>query len=210
MRNIIGDTAVFFLILAFLLFVVKFKKQNKAYKIFTVYLAIISCCEIYYRVSYLFTKNNIPVTHLDTLVQFLLLSWFFAEFIANQHKKRAIQIGGILVPLLFVIKFALNPKLLLKYDDYETFVTSMILVVYGTNHLYNMLNETKKFYYVTVGMLIYMVGSIVIVLTGNILIALNDLKMYNKIWIFNNLFYLAFQIFVLYEWYKTYYKKLET
>ena len=207
MTNIVGQFAIVCLVFAFFLFLFKYKKNNKSFKIYTVYLGLISLCEVSSAITRHFHKNNMIIGHCDTTFQFILISLFFASMFTNQVQKKIVYFFLVLLPLILFTRFAIYPELLFKYDNVETFSTAMLLIVYATLHLYNMLNREKKFFYVTVGLLIYIVGSTTIVLTGNILIALNDMKLYKNIWLFNVLFYLIYQLFVIFEWYKNYRQK---
>lgn len=207
MTNIVGRIAVVCLVFAFFLFLSKYKNNNKTFKIYTIYLGAISLCEISSTISKCFVKNNLIIAHCDTILQFILISLFFASMFTSEVHKKILYFFLVVLPLFLMTRFAISPELLFKYDNIETFSTSMFLIVYAALHLYNILNREKKFFYVTVGLLIYLVGSTTIVLTGNLLIALNDMKLYNKIWLFNILFYLAYQIFVIFEWYKNYRQK---
>ena len=207
MTNIVGQFAIVCLVFAFFLFLFKYKKNNKSFKIYTVYLGLISLCEVSSAITRHFHKNNMIIGHCDTTFQFILISLFFASMFTSQVQKKIVYFFLVLLPLILFTRFAIYPELLFKYDNVETFSTAMLLIVYATLHLYNMLNREKKFFYVTVGLLIYIVGSTTIVLTGNILIALNDMKLYKNIWLFNVLFYLIYQLFVIFEWYKNYRQK---
>jgi Ca2+/Na+ antiporter len=73
-----------------------------------------------------------------------------------------------------------------------------------------MLNEKKEFYYINMGILLYLFGSTILFLVGNLTVTLS--REFTKIpWILNALFYVFYQLFVLYEWKKSFSKKeLET
>ncbi|WP_264544758.1 MULTISPECIES: hypothetical protein [Flavobacterium] len=95
----------------------------------------------------------------------------------------------------------------MKFNLFEIFITSFLIVTYATFHLYNLLNEEKEFYYVNLGILIYLFGSTVLFLGGNLAAMLSS--KYNDVpWILNAFLYIIYQLFILYEWKKSFSKKI--
>lgn len=207
MKQIVGDIAVILLVLAFVLFMTKFKKNEITYKIFTIYLGIISVCEISSRIAMKFVKNNLPIGHFDNVAQFVLLSYFFYTMMKTNSQRKILIFISVMITIVIVGRFVFDPSLLFVYNNLETFSTAMVLIIYSAVHLYNLLNQKKKFYYITTGLLIYLVGSTTLQLTRNIFVVFDNIIFFKKIMTFNNLFYLSFQIFVLYDWFINFYKK---
>jgi hypothetical protein len=208
MADIVGTFSIIFLTIAFFLFLLAFKNKGYTYKIFTFYLGIIACCELFCLFLERFIKNNLWVGHIDTIAQFVLLSLFFASMYKNKLHRKLVYFFTVFLTTILLIGYALQPASIFKYNNIETFSTSMLLIIYSVVHLYNLLNGEKLFFYVTVGLLIYLVGSTIIALTGNILIAINDLELFDRIWVFNNLSYLTYQFFTIFEWHKNYRKRV--
>jgi positive regulator of sigma E activity len=71
-----------------------------------------------------------------------------------------------------------------------------------------MLNEKKEFYYINMGVLIYLFGSTILFLVGNLTIVLSP-RMNKITWILNSILYIVYQIFILVEWKKSFSKKRE-
>jgi positive regulator of sigma E activity len=69
-----------------------------------------------------------------------------------------------------------------------------------------MLNEKKEFYFLNVGILMYLFGSTVLFLVGNLTASLS-LKWSKIPWILNAFLYVMYQILILIEWKKSFYKK---
>ena len=66
-------------------------------------------------------------------------------------------------------------------------------------HFYNILNEKKKYYYLNTGILLYLFGSTVLFISGNLITRL-DLAPSKIVWILNSLLYIVYQFFILLEW----------
>ena len=75
----------------------------------------------------------------------------------------------------------------------------MLLIVYATFHLYNLLNEKKEFYYITTGLLIYLFGSTIVFLVANLLISLKSKFLFEQIYNLNVYLYVVYQLFILYD-----------
>ena len=206
--NIIAYIAISTLLLVFILYATKFKNNTLPYKIFTIYAGLIAVCE--WTCAYyldVLQANNTFITHADTLLQFGLFSAIFYLLFKSKRQKIFALMSGSVIFSYFVLFYIINPKELMNENNLQKFVTSFILVLYCTMHLYNMLNDKRKqFYYITVGLLIYIVGSIIINLSSTIIVSLNNLELYSKIWVVNVLFYLVYQIFCIAEWKINYYK----
>jgi hypothetical protein len=207
MIKIVGNTAVFLLIVAFFLFLYTIKNKNKSYKILVCYLGVISCTELSARIALNFTDNNYFVVHIDTIAQFIILSLFFLSIFKNKVQRNVVKIFVLSLPIFYVLRFIDNPKILLRTDLFETFSSFMLLTIYSAMHLYNLLNKKKEYYYFSIGLMTFLLGSMIIALTMNIMIALNDYHLYSRIVLVNNFLYLLFQVFVIIEWSVSYYKK---
>ncbi len=207
MGKTLGNLAVFLLVVAFFLFLSKIKNQNKSYKLLTIYLGIISCTELGCRLAMNFTYNNNPIVHVDTMAQFIVLSLFYLSLFTANLQRNVVKIFVIVLPVFFIIKFSIHPEILLRNEPLEYFLFAILLVIYAAIHLYNILNKKKEFYYFSVGLMIFLLASLIVILTANLRILLGNKALNKSFLIFNNFFYLAFQVFVIAEWILNYYKK---
>ncbi len=186
-----------------ILFFIGFSKFGKAYKIFTIYLAFIISGEIISKIMIHNKYENISMSHYYFILQFIFLSFFYLEILTLQIQKKIIKIGLIVIPLILIFQYILNPQLIFIFNLFEVFACSISIIIYATFHFYNMLSEKRTFYYINSGILIYLFGSTIIFLTGNvILIKSNPL---NRIFGYVNvLLYLFYILMVTYEWKKNY------
>ncbi|PHS07842.1 MAG: hypothetical protein COA88_08065 [Kordia sp.] len=80
-------------------------------------------------------------------------------------------------------------------------LTSIPLVYYSLLHFFNSLSKKTKYLYINLGVLFYVLLSMLIFVSGNNIITLPDFI--NDItWVLNSIFYIVFQFFIFYEWYK--------
>jgi hypothetical protein len=207
MNRILAFIGYFFLLLNFVLFLKSVANKGKAYKLFVFYLGLILVVQILAEVFIQQRKNNLFLSHFYFIGQFVVLSLFYLTLLSKVNLQRKIVKAGLLTVLLVLgAQYFMDPSLFAKFNLFEIFITSFTLIIYAAFHFYNLLNEKKEFYYVNIGVLIYLFGSTVLFLVGNLMTALSPAM--NKIpWILNSFLYIIYQIFILVEWKKSFYLK---
>ncbi|MDI6050422.1 hypothetical protein QLS31_11315 [Flavobacterium sp. XS2P24] len=197
-----------YLILFFnlILFIKGFANQGKAYKIFTWYLGVVFTIQIISNIFMRMNTNNLFLSHFYFIGQFILLSFFYITVLKEEFQKKLVKAGLVIGLLALSIQYAYDTSLFFKFNLFEIFITSFLLIIYATIHFYNMLNEKKEFYYVNVGLMIYLLGSTILFLVGNLTAVLSP-KMSLFTWILNALLIIINQFFILIEWKKSFYKK---
>nr|WP_315233139.1 hypothetical protein [uncultured Flavobacterium sp.] len=197
-----------YLILFFnlILFIKGFANQGKAYKIFTWYLGVVFTIQIISNIFMRMNTNNLFLSHFYFIGQFILLSFFYITVLKEEFQKKLVKAGLVIGLLALSIQYAYDTSLFFKFNLFEIFITSFLLIIYATIHFYNMLNEKKEFYYVNVGLLIYLLGSTILFFVGNLTAILSP-KMSLFTWILNALLIIVNQFFILIEWKKSFYKK---
>jgi hypothetical protein len=206
MNQILAYIGYIFLLLNLILFFLSFSKQGKAYKIFILYLGIIFVVQILAKIYSAQNINNLFLSHFYFIGQFVLLSLFFKTLLKEKYQKNIVKAGLTLGLLTLGIQYWLDPSLFLKFNLFEIFITSFLLIIYSTFHFYNMLNEKKEFYYINMGILLYLFGSTILFLAGNLIVTLSS-KMNKWTWILNSFLYIIYQLFILVEWKKSFSKK---
>ena len=141
---------------------------------------------------------NLFMSHFYFIFQFLFLSTFYYHLLKDTFQKDIIISSVILCALVLGIQYALDRSLFHKFNLLEIFITSLSLIIYSSFHLYNLLNEKKEYYYINVGLLIYLFGSTVVFLTANLLLSLKSdaFKSINQL---NVYLYIVYQLFIMYE-----------
>ena len=131
-------------------------------------------------------------------MQFYTLSAFFYYLIKSAKTKKIIQINTVVISLIGVISYLLYPEQLNTYSYVEIIGTTFSLVAYALVHLYNLLSQEKKYYTITVGLILYLFGSTIVFLTGNLFLSFPK-GYYTKIQFLNISLYAVYQGFILYE-----------
>ena len=207
MNQIVAYIGYFFLLLNLILFFIRFSNQGKAYKIFTVYLVLVFVVQILAEILIQQKRNNLFLSHFYFIGQFIVLSFFYLNILKKVDFQKNIVKGGLILGLSILgFQFVNDNTLFFKFNLFEIVITSFLLIVFASFHFYNLLNEKKEFYYINMGILIYLFGSTILFLVGNLMTSLSP-KL-NKIpWILNSFLYIIYQLFILVEWKKSFSKK---
>ena len=204
--EIIADLGYLVLLLNTILFFIGFSKNGKAYKIFISYLLTMCLIQIVSKVSHFLKLNNLYISHFYFILQFILLSFFYLNLQFNDFQKKIVKMGFVFCLVALIFQYTFDNDIFSKFNLFEIFITSFLLIVYATFHLYNSLNEKKEFYYVNIGTLTYLFGSTILFLSGNLMIYLSPNL--NKItWLLNAFLYVLYQLFILFEWKKNFSNK---
>lgn len=182
------------------LFTLKVKKHNKLYKTVTAYLVVLFLVELFCNtIGYLKPGENSFLSHFYFNSQFLLLSIFFRELFVDRNLKKIVLVSYVVVTALILGGYIIEPKSFWAFNLFEIGSTSAILVIYVLIHLFNTLNNEKTYFYFSIGLILYLICSSLIFMSGNYeLVFIED--PYIDIWIFNTLFYILFQFLIFKEW----------
>lgn len=201
--NILRSTSFVLLLLNLVLFISQFSKLNKAYRIFTFYLALILTIEIVIRVVVNFGYQNIIFSHVYFTGQFILLSLFYLSILTEKYQRKIVKFKLILIPIILLIYFAVEPSYLHEFCLLEIILTSLSLILYSTFHFYNMLSNNREYYFINAGILIYLFGSTITFLPRNLHVfyGKNFSYILNML---NIILYLLYLILIFLQWRKLY------
>lgn len=176
-----------------------FSRSGKACTFFISYLAWILLCEIVFYVLNARKINNLFFSHYYLIGQFLLLGLFFHEILTEKYQKKTARTLLIIIPAVLVIQYIIYPEKYYVFNLFEIFVTSYSIIILALFHLYNILDTQKKYNYISLGLLLYLISSTVIFLSGNLYTVMNR-KLHKEIWVFNVVMFIVYQIFILTEY----------
>jgi hypothetical protein len=206
MNEIFIYIGILILLVNLILFIKGFPMQGKAYTIFTWYLGVMFSVQIISNILMRLNIMNLFLSHFYFIGQFVLLSFFYVIILKEEFQIKIVKVSLVLVLLVLSIQYAYNKSLFFAFNLFEIFITSFLLIIYATFHFYNMLNEKKEFYYINIGVLMYLFGSTILFLVGNLTTLLSP-KRSLITWTFNAFLYVVFQLFILVEWRKNFSNK---
>lgn len=185
----------------FILFLLGLKKfVSRSYFIFTFYLSVIIIIQFFTAFFKRNGINNLFLSHLYFIFQFVILGFFYLSILKNNVQKEIIKYSLLICPAVLIIQYILDIELFLKFNLLEIFLTSFLLIIFSMFHFYSILNEKKTYYFINMGILIYLFGSTVVFLSGNIIIVLNS-SAGKIIWGLNSVLYAIYQGLIMLEWF---------
>ena len=195
----ISSAANILLLINIILYFKSFSGRGKAFKIYSFYLLVIFCIQI--AAIYLARSgaNNLFLSHVYFVLQFVLLSFFFRELFISRFFKKIIAWFCILALCLLVIQYIFTEDMLSRFNAPGMLSTSIVLIAYSVAYFYKLLDGKKKFLLVNAGILLYLVSSTLIFVTAN-LTNLLDRSQNKLLWILNSFLYLIYQILIFIEW----------
>lgn len=206
MLNALIYIGLFVLFLNFILFARYFSTQDKVFKVFTGYLGLVLVIQI---ISIFLSKinvNNLYWSHFYFVGQFVALSYFYKLVLKETYQKKIVMIGLFAGLAIIATQYIRDPSLFFKFNIFEIFITSILIISYATLHLYSILNKKKEYYYINIGVLLYLFGSTILFIVGNLTIRLS--VEYTKVpWILNSGLYIVYQVLILLEWKKSFFRK---
>ncbi|WP_340201971.1 hypothetical protein [Ascidiimonas sp. W6] len=148
--------------------------------------------------------NNIYISHVYFIYQFLSLSYFYFLLMKDQMQKRIVLIGTGIVLLSLIIQYSLNFNgIFYQFNLFEVFITSFFLILFAVLHYYNMLSHQKQVMYINTGVIVYLMSSSLLFIGGNLVIS-SSTEITKWIWIINAAIYLIYQLLIFVEWKQTY------
>ncbi|PWB19040.1 hypothetical protein, partial [Flavobacterium sp. HTF] len=155
---------------------------------------------------YQFAFKNLLLVNFFFIGQFILLGLFFKSLSEDKKQKKCMQISMFFVLFLLTCQYIYNYNFLFEFNLFAITLTSLFLVCNALMHLYNQLTIEKKYFFITIGVIIYMLSSTVLYLIGNLTNDLSsDLKYLS--WRLNAFLFIVYHLFILYEWKASFFKK---
>ena len=205
-------TALFFLNINVLLCSINRRKLNPSLLRWLYFLLWTLIIEI---LAFIFMHkgyNNLPLLHIYTLGEFILISYFYKSLI---HKPSLFQKVFWHFTLIFSVLIILNSIFFQSIFTFNTFAKTfvqLLVIGYAVLYFYNLIENqlfpeiiSKSLRLVNSAIIIYYSGSLFIFMFNQIYIDRTDI--YTLFWVFNSTIYLVFQLLILVALWKVFYKK---
>lgn len=158
---------------------------------------------------YHFKFDNLFVINIFVIGQMILLSLFYASILELKVQKKIVKHSVCWALFILGVQFFIDYTQFLKFNLFAITITSLLIVAFALLHFYNMLTEHKTYYYITIAVIFFMLGSTILYLVGNLTLSLsNDVKYLS--WTLNAFLFLIYQLFILYEWKISFSKKFSS
>ena len=187
------------LVLNLSLYAISFFKKEKVNGFFLIYLLFATIMQVSMEMFYLLHKNNLFLMNLFFIGQMIVLGLFYSSLMNYRSQKIVIYSTMALNVITIGVQTWLDHGQFFKYNLLVIVITNLSVIVFAVLHLYNMLTSEKKYYYVTIGLILYLLASTLVFIVGNINAKLNDNVKF-ILWIFNSFLVIVYYLFILYDW----------
>ena len=178
-----------------------FKRLESPLKNITIFLQFIFCINSGGVVLSAYRINNLFLSHIYFVGQFILLSLFYKKLEFNKKQLLYLNYSLVIIPLVLILQYIIFPHCIFKFNEIEVIICNFTLILFSLFHFYNCIGEKTKYFYLNSGILIYLSFNTIIFSTGNLMVHIGA-KVNKYVWIFNSMIGLMFQILILIEWYK--------
>lgn len=187
------------LLINLILYTYSFFRKEKSNIFFMCYLLFSFIMQITMEFMYYFRFDNLFLINIFVVGQMILLSLFYASIVKLESQKRIVKRSLYCALFILSIQFFIDYRQFLKFNLFAITIASLLIVAFALVHFYNMLTEHKSYYYITIAVIFFMLGSTILYLVGNLTLSLSDDLKYLS-WKLNAFLFLVYQLFILYEW----------
>ncbi|AXB55111.1 hypothetical protein HYN86_00190 [Flavobacterium fluviale] len=183
----------------FILYTYSFFREKKANVFFVCYLGFSCLMQFSMEVMYHYRMNNLFLVNIFIIGQMIILGLFYDSLFSLKSQKKFVKISLLVALLILGIQFVMDWNQFLRFNLFEITLTSVLVVIFALIHFYNMLTETRKYYYFNIGVVFYLLTSTVLFLIGNLTHNLSkEFKFLS--WELNAVLLIFYYSIILYEW----------
>lgn len=205
MFDLIIYLGYFTLTIDLILYTYSFFRKKKANVFLVYYLAFSFLMQFSMETLYHLRMNNLFLVNIFIIGQMILLGLFYNSLFSVKSQKRFVLISVGVALLILAVQFIMDWNQFLRFNLFEITLTSLLVVIFALIHFYNMLTETKVYYYVSIGVVFYLLASTVLFLIGNLTHNLSkEFKFLS--WQLNAVLLVIYYGFILYEWKRSFSK----
>ena len=187
------------LILDSVLFAIAFFKREKGNGFFLSYLLFATIMQLSMEAFYHLHIKNLFLMNLFFIGQMMVLGLFYSSLTYLKNQKTVIHTIMAINMLAIGVQSWFDYEQFFKYNLLVIVITNLSVIVFAVFHLYNMLTAEKKYYYVTIGVILYLLASTMVFVVGNINAKLSmDLRFI--LVTFNSILLIFYYLLILYEW----------
>ncbi len=167
-RSIIFEYGPWVMLIPFLISILRYKYFQAEFKTITFYMILSVITQIISYIFWRYKKNNLPILHLYTIVEFLIILNFFFEIHKGFLSQKFFLVTAIVFPILSVINSVWIQNIY-TFNTYSRSLEALLFIFLSVSWFISEVSqfEEKKtnslaLRYIVSGFLIYFTGSIVL------------------------------------------------
>ncbi|EDM38763.1 hypothetical protein PBAL39_21860 [Pedobacter sp. BAL39] len=190
LSTIIMVTAMGFVLVPLFVSIFKFRSYTTALRIITLHLVLISFIGGYSAYLWALKKNNLPVLHIYTMVEFTTIMLFYAEVFKDKIKRKwtVAIIGGFISFCLINAEYIQN---WFVFNTYPRALQSFVIICACLYYYYQITHQTlyiqiekSPIFWINTGFFIYFSGSFLLFMLSNYILRMNSAFNMN-VWMFH-------------------------
>lgn len=191
-----------------IIYSIGFSQKGKAYRSFVLYLFSLFIIQTLTEVCATNNINNHFIATYYLFIPFIVLSLFFYYLFSDidSWKKNSVLYATPLIAVCLIVQYCMHPNLYYEFNSPGLLITTCALIVYAVMYLFELLSKQLAFHYVTIGIFIYFISSLLIFVSATSIVSFNQ-EISNFIWNINALLFIVYQLLILWEWKQTFYLK---
>lgn len=191
-----------------IIYSIGFSQKGKAYRSFVVYLFSLFVIQTLTEICATKNINNHFIATYYLFIPFIVLSLFFHYLFSgiDSWKKYVVLFATPLIAIGLIVQYCMYPTLYYDFNPLGLLVTTCALIVYAVMYLFELISKQMPFHYVTIGIFIYFISSLLIFVSATSIVSFNQ-EISNFIWNINALLFIVYQLLILWEWKQTFYLK---
>lgn len=202
-QEILSDSAIGILVFSIILCLIRFRRIDFLFKILFAFLILNLLTELVADYFWRRKMNNLPLLHLYTLFEFLLISWFYKIVLKEIKWVQKYFWYFVFFVSLLVISNSIFLQPIYGFNSYAKTLVQLIFISYAVTYIYSYSlklektsEETQAIRLINAAVLIYYSSSLFIFLFSNLFL-INDIKIHKGFWVVNAGLNLIFQVLIL-------------
>lgn len=179
-----------------------FRTYGNDLKALTFFLALSAIVEITSYYLWYEHRNNLPLLHLYTLIEFVFLSYIYREHIASVIPRRVINAIMVLF-ILFSVFNSLYIQSIYHFNTYARGIEIVLILFYAIVFVYALITRSDltkltriPMFWVNTGVLLYYTTSFFVFLLSNNMLLMLPKSAVQLSWGFHGIFLLIYHAFL--------------
>ena len=199
LTKILSYIGTILLVINAIVYSIGFSRSRGAYRVFTTYLIAIAVIQIMMTIYVFNHMNNLFLSNIYLVVQFVLLSLFYGVLL----KSSLVKITSLVLTLFLLGQYINDWSLIDRYNSLGISISQVVIIFYSVIYFYRSISKKAVFIIANIGIFLYLICSTLIFASGNLQYEISETG-YMLLLQLNTTFYLVFQILVFVEWFKNY------
>ncbi|GAA3982096.1 hypothetical protein [Mucilaginibacter dorajii] len=187
--------------------VVKYRQVDRVLLLIFYYLLLDGAVDLFAIILADHAVNNLPLLHIYTILEFLLLSFFYIKILKDPLARNIIKFLMVLFPLICIINFTFFQSIF-RFNTYTRPLEVLIVMAYSLTYFAqaNEANDVKAWsgnslIWVNIGILLYFSGALFVYSFSNLTTAYTSpkYKLLN-LFIWNIHASLLLSMYLLFSW----------